>query len=99
MKITLNETETGTTLPLEVYKVDTPTGEGWSVLTPQGRKVLIKLRDGNWHAEDDHSITREFWQMVGEEISRTLEADQLATAIPSTIPRPKRARILKYSLI
>ena len=99
MKITLNETETGTTLPLEVYKVDTPTGEGWSVLTPQGRKVLIKLRDGNWYAEDDHSITQEFWQMVGEEISRTLEADQLATVIPFTIPRPKRARILKYSLI
>ncbi|EHQ30993.1 hypothetical protein BDD43_4981 [Mucilaginibacter gracilis] len=99
MKITLNETQTGTILELEVYKVDTPTGEGWSVLTPQGRKVVIKFRDGNWHAEDDHSITQEFWQMVGEEISRTLDENLLATIGPPSNPRPKRTRILKYLMV
>jgi len=96
MKIRLNEPESGTVLQLEVNKVDTSSGVGWSVLTPQKKKILIKFREGLWTAEDDHSVSQEFWQMVGNEIDQALEADRAGNAIPSANLRPKRARILKY---
>jgi hypothetical protein len=99
MRIVLNQTESGTELHLDVYKVDTPTGVGWSVLTPQGRNVLIKLIDGNWQAEDDQSISQEFWQMVGEEIGTVLATEHIASPTSSCNLHPKRARILKYLLV
>lgn len=99
MRIVLNETETDIELQLEVNKVDTPTGVGWSVLTSQGRTVLIKFRDGAWHAENENSISPEFWQMVGDEIEQVLGADCSAKEVSSANPRPKRARILKYLLV
>ena len=40
------------------------------------KRVLIKFREGLWTAEDDHSISQEFWQMVGNEIDQALEADR-----------------------
>ena len=76
MKIRLNEPESGTVLQLEATKVDTSSGVGWSILTPQKKKVLIKFREGLWTAEYDHSISQEFWQMVGNEIDQALEADR-----------------------
>jgi hypothetical protein len=99
MRIILNEPESGTELHLEVNKVDTPTGVGWSVLTPQGRTVIIKLIDGNWQAEDDQSISQEFWQMVGEEIGTVLATEHIASPTSSCNLHPKRARILKYLLV
>ena len=82
MRIILNETETGTDLQLEAHEVTTPTGMGWSVLSPQGISVVIKLIDGNWQAADAPSISQEFWQILGEEISRILDQGQpKATAI------------------
>ncbi|MES2267511.1 MAG: hypothetical protein V4520_12170 [Bacteroidota bacterium] len=87
MRIVLNETETGTELQLEAYKVDTPTGIGWSVLTPQGITVVIKLIDGSWQAADAPSISQEFWQLVGEEISRMLEMPQSKAPLVATTRR------------
>jgi hypothetical protein len=95
MRIVLNEPESGTELQLEVNKVDTSSGVGWSVLTPQKKKVLIKCREGLWTAEDDHSISQEFWQMVGNKIDQALEAGRTGNEISSANLRPKRARIVK----
>jgi len=59
------------------------------------KRVLIKFREGLWTAEYDHSISQEFWQMVGNEIDQALEADRAGHDRSSANLRPKRARILK----
>jgi len=96
MKITLK----GHGLVLEANKVDTPTGAGWSIIIPDGRKVLIKFHHGKWETAED--VSNGFVQATGNEISRLLAAGQpekSGNGNPGLNPRPKRARIIKYVLI
>jgi hypothetical protein len=96
MRITLKDPE----LELDVYKVDTPTGTGWSIIMPDDRKILAKYHNGKWEAND--VISEQFVQEIGYEINRILEADQRAKLSKNHSilnRRPKRARILKYFLM
>jgi hypothetical protein len=97
MKITLKEPESGSLLELEVYKMDTPTGIGWCVVLSKKKNVLIKFNNGEWKTEEENNISHEFWQTVGNEITRLLGNErQSQNSIKPRIssdPRPKRPRI------
>jgi hypothetical protein len=62
MIIILKEPE----LPLEVNKVDIPTGQGWSVTLPEERKVLIRRYHDEWMSDDP--ISPDFARAIGREI-------------------------------
>jgi hypothetical protein len=76
MKITLNEPGSGTLLELEVQKVDIPSGTGWYIITPKGRKVLIRSCNGEWLTDGENNISHEFWQTIGNEINKRLETER-----------------------
>jgi len=93
MKIELNEPESGTLLELEVNKVDIPSGTGWSVSTPKGRKVVIKLCDGEWKTDGESNISHEFWQTIGQEITRLIRTEkQSQNSIKAILPSESRAK-------
>ena len=96
MKIVLKEPGTCTLLELEVSKIDTPSGPGWSVITPGGRVVVIKFREGEWKTDSESNISYEFWQTVGNEITSLIGRErqsQNSLKTNTSEPRPKRPRI------
>ncbi|MCO5948632.1 hypothetical protein [Mucilaginibacter flavidus] len=103
MKITLKEPGSGSFLELEVYKMDTSIGIGWSVVLPKGKNVLIKFNNGEWETDEGNNMSHEFWQTVGNEINLLLEEERMTLnatrSHKALVPRPKRTRMLKYLLI
>ena len=104
MKIILNDPKSGTLLELDANKVDIATGTGWSIKFPTGKKVLLRFCDDAWiAADDDIGATQQYWQMVGEEISRSLMADMILCITNRNFTadriRTKRKRVVKYLLI
>lgn len=97
MKMTLEEPGLASFLELEVFKMDIPTGVGWSVMLPKGEIVLIKFNNGEWKTDEENNISHEFWQTVGNEITRLLADERLAKSSVKTCissaPQPKRQRI------
>jgi hypothetical protein len=91
MKITLNDQE----LELQVNKVDTPTGTGWSICMRDERKLVIKFRQGKWETADNVDDT--FVQVIGREIDHFFNIDtsqDQGKSRQGLNPRPKRAGLL-----
>jgi len=101
MKIVVREPITGNLLALESYKVDTPTGPGWSVMMPEGPRILIKFCNGRW--EINSTIDPVLAQLIGNEIMQSLEESELdmnsGKRYAPLFVHPKRPRLLKHLLL
>lgn len=74
-RISVNDPESGKIILLEINKVDIPTGAGWSVMLPNGKKFLMKKRNGEWETDPDENRISEFVFAVGNEINQMMEAE------------------------
>jgi len=101
MKIVVREPLTGNIMGLEAYKVDTPTGPGWSVMVPTGAKVLLKHCNGRW--EINNSIDYLFAQAICNEIMQSLEEGEIdintGKRLAPLFFHPKRPRLMRHFLL
>jgi len=101
MKIIVSEPVTGKMFELDAYKVDTPTGPGWSVMLPTGAKVLLKHCNGRW--EINTSMDDLFAQAICNEIMQSLEEGELdmnsGNRYAPIFFHPKRPRLSKHLLL
>jgi len=102
MKIILKEPESGTVLELLADKVDIAAVNAWSILFPTGKKTLIRCCNGVWKTENYSNISPQFWQIVGNEITRLVDADEFHknknANFSAADARLKRRRTMKYQL-
>jgi hypothetical protein len=101
-RINIKDPESGKSVILEINKVDIPTGAGWSVMLPDGKKFLMKKCNSKWEATADDNIISGFVFAIGNEINQLIEADALNTCSGKSHrgvnPLPRRASMMRYEL-
>jgi len=101
-RISVKDPESGKIVILEINKVDIPTGAGWSVMLPDGKKFLMKKCNSEWETTADENIISEFVFAVGNEINQMIEADAMDSCASRSYrainPLPTRASMMRYEL-